>query len=95
MTIDTGLYWAHNPNITLANHTIQLGPVDFDGSLTIISYCSLSFVCHFNLLPLQKELKGPVTKLKLYSIIIGSVLTAYVLYNIVVFAGYFRVSQCT
>ena len=95
MTIDTGMYWTSSQfNASIANQTIAFGPVDFNGSLTVISYCSLSFICHFNILPLQKELKGPVTKVKLYSMIVGSILTAYVLYNIVIFAGYFRVSLC-
>lgn len=95
MTVDTGIYWATPSNITLFNNTfppepLQLAPISFNGSLTVISYCSLSFVCHFNLLPLQKELKGKVTKLRLYTIIVGTIVIAYVLYNIVIFAGYFR-----
>ncbi|XP_064386869.1 sodium-coupled neutral amino acid transporter 7-like isoform X2 [Halichondria panicea] len=91
MSIDTGIYWTSSDfNASIADHSIQLAPVGVNGSLTVISYCSLAFICHFNLLPLQKELKGPVTKVKLYSIIVGAILTAYVLYNIVIFAGYFR-----
>ena len=74
---------------------IRWGPTDFNGALTVISYCSLSFICHFNLLPLEKELRPPVTKLKLYTVLIGAMLTAYTLYNLVIFAGYFRVSTCT
>ena len=70
---------------------IRWGPTDFNGALTVISYCSLSFICHFNLLPLEKELRPPVTKLKLYTVLIGAMLTAYTLYNMVIFAGYFNV----
>lgn len=59
-----------------------------------ISYCSLSFVCHFNLLPLQKELQRP-TKKRMNIIMIGSILLAYGLYNLVIFSGLFRVSRST
>ena len=74
------------------NHQVQLSPVQFNGALTVISYCSLAFVCHFNLLPLQRELKPPLTKFRIYSIIFGSMIIAYLLYNLVIFSGYFSVS---
>ena len=46
---------------------IDLSPVDFRAVLTVISYCSLSFICHFNLLPLQKEPTGMPSRAKLYT----------------------------
>ncbi len=93
MTVDTTLYWTTNTNISISDQTIQLFPVDFTGSIVAVSYCSTSFVCQFNLLQLQKELKGSHTKPRLFTINLGAILGAYFLYNIVIFAGYFRVSH--
>ena len=58
-----------------------------------VGYCSLSFVCQFNLLPLQRELRGPQRKWRLYSIVICATLLAYGLYNVVIFSGYFNVNH--
>lgn len=106
--IKTSLTWAnlndsHNttnlstassptPTVVPPDHHIQLWPVEFTGLLTSISYCSLSFVCQFNLLPLQRELRGPQRKWRLYSIVILATLLAYGLYNVVIFSGYFNVN---
>ena len=65
-------------------------PEDPRGLLITVSYCSLSFVCHFNLLPLQKELHRP-TKRRMSIIVVFSMLLAYTLYNLVIFSGVFRV----
>ncbi len=92
MTIDTAIYWNTFPIVNTHNSTIQLIPVDFVGAITAMTYCSSSFICHFNVLRLQKELNKPATKLRRYTIIITAMLVAYFLYNVVVFAGYFRVS---
>ena len=81
-------------NVSIHNTTIQLFPVDFVGFITALTYCSSSFICHFNLLRLQKELKKPTTKLRFYTITITAMLAAYFLYNVLVFAGYFRVRTC-
>ena len=103
MTIKTSMAWvnfnAGNTNDTIQNpipdpHQVQVWPNGFSGLLTVISYCSLAFVCQFNLLPLQKELHNP-TKRRLNIIIISSIVIAYVLYNIVIFMGYFNVSAIT
>jgi amino acid permease len=64
-------------------------PEDPRGLLITVSYCSLSFVCHFNLLPLQKELHRP-TKRRMSIIVVFSMLLAYTLYNLVIFSGVFR-----
>ena len=104
-TIKTSTAWVHfdpDSNNTIQNtiqnpipvhwrDAVQLGPRHFSGVLTVISYCSLSFICHFNLLPVQKELQNP-TKRRLNIIVIASIATAYVLYNIVIFMAYFNVS---
>ncbi len=92
MTVDTTLYWTTNTNVSISDQTIQLFPVSFPGSITAISYCSLSFVCQFNIVRLQKELRGRPTKLRLHAINIGYAVIAYTIFNIAVFAGYFRVS---
>ena len=74
------------------DHHIDLSPQGFSAVLTVISYCSLSFICHFNLLPLQKELRGTPSTKKLYAIVMGSLLMAYAIYNVVIFSAYFNVS---
>jgi len=73
------------------DHSVRLAPHSIEDVITVISYCGLSFICHFNLLPLQKELYKP-TKVKMYLIIVASMLLAYSVYNIVVFSAYFNVS---
>ena len=100
-TIKTSMAWVDfHSNDTVQNaippdwhKSIQLVPKGFPGLVTVISYCSLSFVCQFNLLPVQKELQNP-TKRRLNIIVIASIATAYVLYNIVIFMAYFNVSAC-
>ena len=102
VVIKTGMAWADfNRNTTNtsvihidipSDHHVQLWPDGLTGLLTCISYSSLSFVCQFQLLPLQRELRGPKKKWTLYSIVIWSALLAYGLYNIVIFGGYFNVS---
>lgn len=73
------------------HQNVDLVPQGFQGVLVTITYCSLSFVCHFNLLPLQKELYNP-TKKRMNIIMIGSMVLAYALYNLVIFSGLFTVS---
>ena len=96
MTVKTSLMVYHYKHGDQSDHSlsheVQLGPVGFNGAITMISYCSLAFVCHFNLLPLHKELRHPVTKFRIYSIILGSMFIAYLLYSLVIFSGYFNVS---
>ncbi len=71
---------------------IDLAPQGFEAVLTVISYCSLSFICHFQLLPLQKELpKDRQTKGRLYFIVVGAIVMAYLIYNVVIFSAYFNV----
>lgn len=77
---------------TIVHQPINFAPQSFRGVITVISYCGLSFICHFNLLPLQKELTGTQTKAKQYTIVVGSMLMAYVIYNVVIFSAYFNVS---
>ena len=87
------VHTGHAPDDTPNDHSIGLAPDGgFRAVLTVISYCSLSFICHFNLLPLQKELTGKPSTLKLYSIVVGSLLVAYLIYNLVIFSAYFNVS---
>ena len=102
VVIKTGMAWADfnrnttNTSVTHidipSDHHVHLWPDGLTGLLTCISYSSLSFVCQFQLLPLQRELRGPKKKWTLYSIVILSALLAYGLYNIVIFGGYFNVS---
>ena len=102
VVIKTGMAWADfNQNTTNSSvvptdipsdHRVQLWPEELTGLLTCISYSSLAFVCQFQLLPLQKELRGPQKTWTLYSIVIWATLLAYGLYNIVIFGGYFNVS---
>lgn len=70
---------------------ITLFPDSLMAGLTCISYCSLCFVCHFQLFSLEKELHRP-TQGRLNFIIITSMLTAYTIYNVVALCGYLRVS---
>ena len=73
------------------NGQLSVFPRRPQGLLVTVTYCSLSFVCHFNLLPLQRELHRP-TKRRMSIIVVGSMLLAYTLYNLVIFSGLFRVS---
>lgn len=99
MTVEMSLAWVyhgsnsthHEADLLPKDHTVYFWPREFTGILTSISYCSLAFICHFNLLPLQKELHNP-TKRRLDTIVIGTMLIAYTLYNIIIFSGYFTVS---
>ena len=72
------------------NH-IGLFPHTFHGAITCVSYCSLTFLCHFQLFSLEKELHRP-KKWKLNFIVVASMIIAYCLYNIVSVAGYIQVS---
>ena len=72
---------------------IVLFPRTFEGALQAVTYLSLSFVCQFQLFPLQKELYRP-TKPRLYLVVIASSIFAYFLYNIVAIGGYLQVSYC-
>ena len=93
ITIRTVYDHTHN-KLEIADQTIRLWPENYRSIFTVISYCSLSFICHFNLLPLQKELSGRQSKAKLYFIIVGAILIAYFVYNLVIFSAYFSVSTC-
>ena len=66
-------------------------PSSFKGAITCLSYCSLTFLCQFQLFSLEKELNRP-RQWKLNFIIIASMILAYTLYNIVAFSGYLSVS---
>ena len=69
---------------------IQLYPTSMIGGITCVSYSSLCFLCHFNILPLQKELHNP-TKGRRNAVVVISLVTAYLLYSMVIFSGYFTV----
>ena len=75
------------------HYQVHLFPQEFKGILVTVTYCSVSFVCHFNLLPLQKELRQP-TRARMNIIVVGTMLLAYALYNLVIFSGFFTVSFC-
>ncbi|XP_019858892.1 PREDICTED: vacuolar amino acid transporter 7-like [Amphimedon queenslandica] len=62
-------------------------PSSFKGAITCLSYCSLTFLCQFQLFSLEKELNRP-RQWKLNFIIVASMVLAYTLYNIVAFSGY-------
>ena len=70
---------------------IGLFPESIMAALTCISYCSLCFVCHFQVFSLENELERP-TKCRLNFIIIASMLIAYTIYNVVALSGYLQVS---
>ena len=74
------------------DHSVNVAPRSAGDIITVFSYCGLSFICHFNLLPLQKELHN-ATKAKMYFVVFGSMLLAYTVYNVVVFSAYFNVSR--
>ena len=69
---------------------VALFPSSIEGAITCISYCSLCFICHFNLFAIERELYRP-KKWKMNFIIVTSMVTAYLIYNVVGFAGYIQV----
>ena len=65
-------------------------PSDMESALTCVSYCSLTFLCHFNLFSIGAELKAPSRK-KIRSIVVVSMVTAFVIYMFVAIFGYIEV----
>ena len=98
LAIKTSLYFQDGNSIIIETltssdvETIGLFPSSIKGAITCLSYCSLTFLCQFQLFSLEKELNRP-RRWKLNFIIIASMVLAYVLYNIVAFAGYLQVSD--
>ena len=98
LAIKTSLYFQDGNSIIIETLTssdveaIGLFPSSIKGAITCLSYCSLTFLCQFQLFSLEKELNRP-RRWKLNFIIIASMVLAYVLYNIVAFAGYLQVSD--
>ena len=88
MFIKMIIFQTHNPPIP---EGVDIGPHTFTGVLTTVSYCSLAFVYHFNLLTVERELSRP-TKARVSFIVVSSMAFAYLLYNVVIFSGYFTVS---
>ncbi len=76
---------------TMAATEIALFPSTPQGAITCMSYCGLCFLCHFQLFSLEKELHKP-KRWKLNLIVVVSMLVAYIIYNVVAFAGYLQVS---
>ena len=69
---------------------VALFPSSIQGAITCVSYCSLCFICHFNLFAIERELYRP-KRWKMNFIIVTSMVTAYLIYNVVGFAGYIQV----
>ena len=73
-------------------NVITFFPSTVEGAITCLSYCSLTFLCHFQLFSLEKELHQP-KKWKLNFIVIATMLIAFVIYLVVAIAGYLQVRE--
>jgi amino acid permease len=73
---------------------IALFPGSLEKAITCISYCSLTYLCHFQLFSLEKELHRP-KKWKLNFIVVASLILAYAIYNVMVFAAYLQFGGAT
>ena len=69
---------------------LEYWPSDMASALTCVSYCSLTFLCHFNLFAIEAELKQPSRK-KIQSIVVVSMLIAFTIYIFVAVFGYIEV----
>ena len=69
---------------------IKNWPTDMVSGLTCISYCSLTFLCHFNLFAIEGELRR-VSFRKMQGIIVVSMTFAFIIYLFVTLFGYLQV----
>ena len=69
---------------------LEYWPSDMESALTCVSYCSLTFLCHFNLFAIESELRRSSHK-KVQSIVIVSMVTAFAIYMLVAVFGYIEV----
>ena len=69
---------------------LEYWPSDMASALTCVSYCSLTFLCHFNLFAIESELKRSSHR-KVQSIVIVSMVTAFFVYMFVAVFGYIEV----
>ena len=79
---------------TSDNHKMlhpEYGPPDIESAIVCFTYLSLTLVCHFNILPLERELKRP-TRLRIVFVNIIAMFTAFGFYMIVGVFGYLQVS---
>lgn len=74
----------------ISSKDIALFPSKLQGAVICASYCSLGFVCHFQLFSLEKELHRP-KRWKLMFIVIASMISAYCIYIVIAMLGYFTV----
>ena len=61
-------------------------------AITCLTYLSLTLVCHFNILPLERELKNPTRKRIVLVNLLG-MLTAFGIYVVIGVFGYLSVSM--
>ena len=97
VAISSGDYYSHNSNSTKfviftdsVQYHVGLLPHTIEGAITCVSYCSLCFLCHFQLFSVERELHRP-KRWKLNFIIVASMFIAYSIYNVVAIAGYLQV----
>ena len=69
----------------------DLVPSDIQSTIVCFTYLSLTLVCHFNILPLERELKRP-TRLRIVLVNLITMFTAFGFYLIVGVFGYLQVS---
>ena len=69
---------------------LEYWPSDMASALTCVSYCSLTFLCHFNLFGIEAELKQSSHR-KIQSIVVVSMVMAFTIYIIVAILGYIEV----
>ena len=81
-----------DPNSDIHNMlTPEFGPSDPKSAIVCFTYLSLTLVCHFNILPLERELKRP-TRLRIVLVNLITMFTAFGFYMIVGVFGYLQVS---
>ncbi|XP_065904245.1 probable sodium-coupled neutral amino acid transporter 6 [Dysidea avara] len=73
---------------------IKNWPTDMVSGLTCVSYCSLTFLCHFNLFAIERELRH-VSFRKMQAIIVVSMTFAFIVYLLVSIFGYLQFRNCT
>ena len=81
-----------HPPSTNGEGALEYWPSDMVSALTCISYCSLTFLCHFNLFAIEGELRESSRK-KIQSIIVVSMVIAFTIYIFVAVFGYIEVSS--
>ena len=94
VTIKTAEYVKDNSSSihieVTSSKDIALFPNSLSGAVTCVSYCSLGFVCHFQLFSLEKELHRP-KRWKLVFIVVASMIIAYCIYIVIAIMGYITV----